>query len=106
MEWTATGCIKSSGTAGSQAAKRIGLLDLFHELLDMGGHPPRFADRLEGLRFCCFSFRQTDELLAVKLSAALGSVGVDLALPLMVGRAGLVKEGLSALFFNLQSQGG
>jgi len=99
-------CIKSGSAAGSQAAKRIGLLDLIHELFDLGDHSPRFADRLEGLRFCCFSFRQTDELLAVKLSAAVGSVRVDLALPLVVSRAGLVKEGLSALFFNLQSQGG
>ena len=106
MHWATVARIKSGSAAGSQAAKRIGLLDLFHELIDMGGHPPRFADRLEGLRFCCFSFRQADELLAVELSAALGSVGVDLALPLMVGRAGLVKEGLSALFFNPQSQGG
>ena len=97
--------IKSGSAAGSQAAKRIGLLDLIHELFDLGDHSPRFADRLEGLRFCCFSFRETDELLAVKLSATVGSVRIDPALPLLVGWAGLVKEGLPALFFDLQSEG-
>ena len=102
MQGTAVGCIKSGGTTGSQAAKRIGLLDLFHELFDLGDHSPRFVDCLEGLRFCCFSLRQTDELLAVKLSATVGSVGVDAALPLLVGRAGLIKKSLAALFFDLQ----
>jgi hypothetical protein len=95
--------IKSGSAAGSQAAKRIGLLDLIHELFDLRDHSPRFADRLEGLRFCCFSFRETNELLAVKLSATVGSVRIDPALPLLVGWAGLVKEGLPALFFDLQS---
>ena len=94
--------IKSGSAAGSQAAKRIGLLDLIYELFDLGDHSPRFADRLEGLRFCCFSFRETDELLAIKLSATVGSVRIDPAFPLLVGWAGLVKEGLPALFFDLQ----
>jgi len=102
VQGAAVGCIKSGGTTGSQAAKRIGLLDLFHELFDLGDHSPRFVDRLEGLRFCCFSLRQTDELLAVKLSATVGSVGVDAALPILVGWAGLIKKGLAALFFDLQ----
>jgi hypothetical protein len=75
---------------------------LFHELFDSGDHSPRFADRLEDLGFCCFSFRQTDELLAVKLSATVGSVRIDPALPILVGWAGLIKEGLPALFFDLQ----
>jgi hypothetical protein len=67
-------CIKSGSAAGSQAAKRISLLDLIHELFDLRDHSPGFADRLEDLGFCCFSFRQTDELLAIKLSATVGSV--------------------------------
>jgi len=85
MQWATMARIKSGSAAGSQTAKRIGLLDLIHELFDLGDHSPRFADRLKGLRFCCFSFRQADELLAVKLSATVGSVGVDPALSLIVG---------------------
>ena len=99
-------CIKSGSAAGSQSSKGIGLLDSLHELFDSGDHAPCFANRLEGQSLSCFALLQPDELLAVELSATVGSVGVDLALPLMVGRAGLVKESLAGLFFNLQSQGG
>ena len=102
MQGTAVGCIKSGGTTGSQAAKRIGLFGLFHKLFDSGDHSPGFADRLEDLGFCCFSLRQTDELLAIKLSATVGSVGVDAALPILVGWAGLIKKSLTVLFFDLQ----
>ncbi len=85
MQWATMARIKSGSAAGSQAAKRIGLLDLIHELFDLGDHSPRFADRLEGLRFCCFFFRQADELLAVELPAAMRSVRIDPALSLIVG---------------------
>jgi len=60
----------------------------------------------EGQGFRGFAIRQAEELLAVKLPATMGSIKVDPAPSLMMGRARLVEEDSTAPFLNLQAERG
>ena len=104
MQWIGTPGIKSSGTPGGQTPKRIGLLDLLEEALNLLDQSSGLSDGFQGLGFRGFTLRQTEQLLAVKLPTTMGSIGVDPALSRMMGCAGLVKESLAAPFLDLQSE--
>lgn len=106
MQRATTPSVKSSGTAGGQATKRVRFLDLLQEIFNPINQPARMTNGFEGQGFRGFAIRQAEELLAVKLPATVGPIGVDLALSLVVGLAGLVKKSLAAPFFDLQSKGG
>lgn len=98
--------IQRAGTAGCEAAKGVGLLDLIHELPDLVGKAAGIVNGCEGLSFRCLPVCQAEELLAVKLPATPGPIRVDSALTLVMSRAGLVKERPSVPFLDLESQRG
>jgi len=106
VQWATTLHIQSGGTAGSEAAKGVGLLDLVDELFDLVDKAAGFVDGFEGPSFRCFFVGQAVELLAVKLPAAPGSIRVDPAFSLVMGRAGLMKERLTVPVLDLEPQGG